>query len=331
MDTRRWYVAPLALACALLAAVAAWLAWSAAPQASGVEPRVSWTDYDWEELARIADELSSCADERDAIARAARYGLCGTDGSIDPARSKELLLADGTPARVLLAGIRHDERTDGGRAGLTFLLAAPRRTHAANLSFEDASGDHADSTGGWAASDLRLWLEGDLWYELPAELRGVVVRVQKRTASGVDAQDERAEAGRLLGTGSDWVGETSDRLWAFSVAELCGTVPVREDLGTDETMCAVYEAEGSRYRLFADTGVEAFEPSGLLAGLGEGSTFWLRTKTLEFGDGFWLVGTDGTPLNGLGEDVRVVRDPSFAPEELWGPDHARGVLVGFCL
>lgn len=63
----------------------------------------------------------------------------------------------------------------------------------------------------------------------------------------------------------------------------------------------------------------------------EAQTWWLRTKTLEFGDGFWLVGTDGTTLNGLGEDARVVEDPEFSPDELWGPDHERTVVVGFCL
>jgi hypothetical protein len=66
-------------------------------------------------------------------------------------------------------------------------------------------------------------------------------------------------------------------------------------------------------------------------GAKEPVTWWLRTKTLEFDQGFWLVGTDGTPLNGLGDDVRVVGDASYAPSELWGPDHARGVVVGFCL
>ena len=60
------------------------------------------------------------------------------------------------------------------------------------------------------------------------------------------------------------------------------------------------------------------------------STWWLRTKTLEFGNGFWLVGTDGAPLNGLGEDARAA-DPAYVPDAVWGPDHARGVVVGFCL
>ena len=104
-------------------------------------------------------------------------------------------------------------------------------------------------------------------------------------------------------------------------------------MGVDETMCGIYAGEGTQYRAFADAGVAAFAPNEALVRTldGEATTWWLRTKTLEFGEGFWLVGTDGTPLNGLGEDARVVEDPEFAPDELWGPDHARGVVVGFCL
>ena len=106
-------------------------------------------------------------------------------------------------------------------------------------------------------------------------------------------------------------------------------------MGVDETMTAVYEAEGAQYQLFSEYGSEPFTPNEALANAlafdGERYTWWLRTKTLEFGDGFWLVGTDGTPLNGFGEDARVVEDGEYAPDVLWGPDHARGILVGFCL
>ena len=334
-----WLVAPLALT-ALMLAVA--IAVALGPRLRGtmphVESRSSWTDYSWDELSAISDALGACADEDEARALAQRFGLCTADGTLAEGRTREIVLLDGTKAQVTLVGIAHDERGDGRRAGLTFALHGIDREHAMNLSFEDAEGTYADAVGGWAASDARSWLADTLWYELPADLRARVVAVQKLTAGSVGATDELAETGRLAGSAADWVHPTTDRLWLFSAAELCGTVPARDDLGVDETMCGVYDAEGTQYQLFAQAGVEAFAPSDALAQMGcvagkpdAPRTWWLRTKTLEFGDGFWLVGTDGTPLNGLGEDARVVDDPEYAPDELWGPDHARGLVVGFCL
>ena len=329
--------AAIAVAVLLVAGAAAFAFWpdSDAGSRADVQPRGALAEYSWEELSAISREISSCGDQDEAVRCAARYGLCQEDGAIDPEQVKAVSLANGTTVRVVLAGVWHDARTDGGKAGLTFAFADAAGQHAMNHAFEDAEGDMADSAGGWAASDMRAWLNGDFLRELPAELRGCIVSAQKRVASYVDAQDESVEAGHLAGTATDWVGETSDKLWLFSAAELCGSVPENEAMGIEETMAAVYAGEGEQYPLFAQSGVAAFAPNELLVRTQPGEqaacTWWLRTKMLEFGDGFWLVGTDGTPLNGLGEDARIVEDPEYAPDELWGPDHARGVVVGFCL
>lgn len=335
----RWLAMPLALAAFLLGAsiLVVLEPWSSRGGLD-VSPRETWTSYSWDELSSISDVLAGCADEHEAYVLASRYGLCGADGTLDEGLRKEVALLDGTSAWVTLVGVAHDERPDGRHAGLTFALCGLSREHAMNLSFEDAEGDYADAVGGWAASEARAWLVDTLWYELPADLRTEVVAVQKETAGSVDATDELASTGQLSGSAADWVTQTTDRLWLFSVAELCGSVPARDDLGVDETMCGIYGAEGSQYQLFAQVGAAAFAPCETLAHLGQAAddpkarrTWWLRTKTLEFGDGFWLVGTDGTPLNGLGEDSRAADDPEYAPDELWGPDHARALVVGFCL
>lgn len=324
------------LASVAMLAMAIAVAWQPWERRNGhVEVRDSLAAYSWEELSAISEELAECPDDAHATELAHRYGLCDVDGNLASSGLKELTLLDGSVARVRLVGLRHDERSDGGLAGLTFAFADPVHLQAMNHAFEGTEGDDADSTGGWAASDMRAWLDGTLWQELPLDLRGRILRVQKRTASGVDAGDELDEAGKLSGSAADWVRETSDRLWLFSVSELCGTVPANAAMGLDQTMSAVYGAEGDQYQLFAEYGVASLAPNRALADAlaqaGGQSTWWLRTKTLEFGDGFWLLGTDGTPLNGLGEDARVVQDVTYAPDQLWGPDHARGVLVGFCL
>ena len=353
-------------ACAIaLALVAAAALWAFEPWRSGgaeveVEHRQNLNDYSWGELAAISAKVGACENETDAVRIAASYGLCSDEGRINAGNVKKLTLANGQPIRIQLAGVWHDERTDGGKAGLTFAFADAAGERAMNHAFESEDGAHADSVGGWQASDMRTWLNGDFLNDLPADLRSRIVSVQKRTANRVGAQDELDEAGRLAGAADDWVSETSDKLWLFSVAELCGSVPARAELGIDSTMTPVYRAEGSQYRLFADAGVAAFEPNKELMRCGDGvvviddeppssgddpnapvatgsnsvvpapCTWWLRTKTLEFGNGFWLVGTDGASLNGLGEDARAA-DPAYVPDAVWGPDHARGVVVGFCL
>lgn len=335
----RWLAMPLVLAALLLGAgiLVVLEPWSSR-KGLDVSPREDWTSYSWDELSSISDILAGCTDEHEAYVLASRYGLCGADGTLDEELSKEVTLLDGTRASASLVGILRDVQSDGRHAGLTFALQGVAPEHAMNLSFEDADGDHADAVGGWAASEARAWLADTLWYELPADLRTEVVAVQKETACSVDATDELAVTGQLSGSATDWVTPTTDRLWLFSVAELCGSVPARDDLGVDQTMCEIYDAEGVQYQLFAQAGTRAFVPCKTLMQLGRPAedddssrTWWLRTKTLEFGDGFWLVGTDGTPLNGLGEDARAADDPEFAPDELWGPDHARALVVGFCL
>lgn len=337
-ERKRWWVAPAVLCgCLLVGALAFAILWQPVARQANVRARASLADYGWDELSAIASELSTCESEDEALRLATHYGLCGKDGALDPTATKDVTLVDGSVVRVMIVGIWHDQRTDGGKAGLTFAFADAACTHAMNHAFEQRESDDADSHGGWAASDMRAWLNDELRYQLPPDLRARLVPVQKSTASFVESTDETDEPGHLIGSPSSGTTQTSDVLWLFSARELCGEIPALEDLGIEETMCATYETEGTQYQLFAQTDVLAFEPNEqLVRRLAQTKdstpcTWWLRTKTLEFGDGFWLVGTDGTPLNGYGEDRRVVDDPEYAPDELWGPDHARGIVAGFCL
>ncbi|MBR3327591.1 MAG: hypothetical protein IKG22_09760 [Atopobiaceae bacterium] len=336
---KRWWLLPTLLCVVLLGAA---LVFCLAPRprrahANGqsMEPRASVADYSWSDLATLASELSSCTSRDEAVRLAACYGLCGEDGTFDASATKDVTLTDYTVARAVLADVWHDDRTDGGKAGLTFVLADAVGPHAMNHDFEQREGDDADSRGGWAASDMRAWLNGDLARMLPADLRAAIVSVQKHTANYVESTDEQDEPGHLSGAPADWASETSDRLWLLSVSELCGTVPASDNTGIDQSMASTYASEGAQYRLFAECNAKAFEKNDALvrsnSGGSNGCTWWLRSKTLEFDEGFWLVGTDGCPLNGYGEDARVVEDPEYAPDELWGPDHARGVVFDFCL
>ena len=330
LHSRALLVAACVVALVLVCASVLWVCapWQARAFEALVSPKAALSDYSWSELSALSSKLAAFDDEAAALDEAARYGLCDQDGNLLSQDAKPLRLADGSQALVKLVGIRHDERTDGGVAGLSFMLET-KAAHAMNHAFEDPEGANADSSGGWRASDMRAWLNGTFVYELPTELRSCLVKVQKTTANNPGTADELDLEGGLAGAASDWAEQTSDMLWLFSTVELCGSVPVHAAMGIDETMVPLYASEGQQYQLFSQLDVSAFEPCEEICL--QGATWWLRTKTLEFGDGFWLVGTDGTPLNGLGEDAHVVHDSAYAPEKLWGPDHARRVVVGFCL
>ncbi|MDO4399863.1 MAG: DUF6273 domain-containing protein [Coriobacteriia bacterium] len=334
-----WVLAIAAVAAVLLAMVIAFVVVNSPSDThrSDVEPRHSLAEYSWEDLSAISADIAQCGSESEAIMRAADYWLCRENGSIDETQAKAIELADGTTVSVALAGVWHDTRTDGGKAGLTFALVDAVSTHAMNEESEKANGSSASpgGSGGWDASEMRSWLQRELLSELPEDLSSQIVSVQKRYASGAGAGTGSSGSEPSPGEPADGVAETSDKLWLFSASELCGNIPANDIVGVDEEMTRVYSDEGAQYQRFQHGGVQAFVPSELLqrtvAGKEKACTWWLRTKTLESGDGFWLVGTDGTVLNGTGEDSRVVEDPDYKPKEVGNPDQARGVVVGFCL
>ena len=357
-----WWVPAAAVAAVLLCAAAIFAVepWSVKDDRTPLPAaRETLEDYSWQELAAIAEELSQ---KRSGILRRRRrLGhkkalLINGEGFCLCPQLPENVAYCLTDRHVLLSPGLHVLHSN--TSALTFALADAAGERTMNHAFESRSGRDADSVGGWESSDMRAWLNGGFLYQLPPELRASIKSVQKHTANAVNSGDELDAPGRLAGAPTDWIGQTSDKAWLFSAAELCDTVPARDDLDVDKTMVGVYAGEGRQYRLFADAHVAAFEPNASLVrwraaesatagsnhdALGGSAstanaideprptTWWLRTKTLEFGDGFWLVGTDGAPLNGLGEDARVADDPEFAPSAAWGPDHVRGVVVGFCL
>ena len=131
---KRWWLLPTLLCVVLLGAA---LVFCLAPRprrahANGqsMEPRASVADYSWSDLATLASELSSCTSRDEAVRLAACYGLCGEDGTFDASATKDVTLTDDTVARAVLADVWHDDRTDGGKAGLTFVLADAVGPHA---------------------------------------------------------------------------------------------------------------------------------------------------------------------------------------------------------
>ena len=227
------------------------------------EARAAMADYSWDELSQIAALIADADTDEAAIELAATYNLCAADGSLDGSQSKDLVLADGTTVPMRVAGFRQDERADGeGAAGITLIAGAPVA--------EMAMCPNGDKGVGWRDTTLRAWMNGELAEQLPEDLAGLVVSVNKTTNP-------------VLGSGSEQV-VTEDALWVPSYTEVTGNASDGDA-----------QAEGTQYRLFADLGVERGENSSLAMG---GVYWWERSPSQR--DESWFLCVTPEGMAGMG-------------------------------
>ena len=78
--------------------------------------------YTWDELSQISAEIGAAGDEAAAIEVAKKYNLCTPEGKLDGTQVKSVTLADGTQTTVQIVGFAHDDKTSGGKAGITFIF-----------------------------------------------------------------------------------------------------------------------------------------------------------------------------------------------------------------
>ena len=195
-----------------------------------VSVRARLEDYSWDELSAISRALTDAANLQEALSIAAGYHLVTEAGKIDGSQTKALELQDGSSASVFICGIRHDLRSDGlGQTGLTFMFR--------DAVCKRAMNEEPTNAGGWAASQMRGYLDAAVEDLLPYELASVIVPVEKRT-NNMGATDD-----------IDNVNATSDRLWLFSAAEL----GLHVDWLYGGTQSQMLAAEGSTYQVFYDT------------------------------------------------------------------------------
>ena len=257
----------------------------------------SFGDYSWSEIAGIAQAIEGASSRDEALSIAAKYGLADADGT-PTTKTKELQLKDGTSAQVQVADIYMDDKTDGGKAGITFLVTGSSLTHAMN----------ADGTtdGGWKSSDMRSWLAQEVLPSLPDELQSFIVPVDKLTNN----------IGYTLDTAS--VTSTSDSLWIPSFAEVFGSVNWNWQSSYSTNYNTILNSEGYQYACFANAG--SFYGMATAAqlenatGIGtNGATWWLRTPSPTASNHF--------------RDVSQTAGPYSVDDA----DEAMGVVFGFCL
>lgn len=264
---------------------------------AGTEVRARLADYSWEELAIIGKEMSRSGSREAAIALAREYGLVDDEGRMIR-EYKDVEIAGIGAVPVRLVDVYHDNLANGeGKAGLTFM--------AANLTLAHRMKPQDDNIGGWEGTELRSWLNGEVYNALGEDLRTSIVAVDKLTNN----------TGKTKSVAS--VTSTIDRLWIPSAVEVCGPLSWvwDSDAGNSGTYNEVLNAEGSQYARFSELGIDEVEANeGLTYDRGGASApWWLRSCSASKDAHYRIVDADGNPS-------RV----GSAPDNL-------GVCFGFCL
>ena len=248
-------------------------------------------DYTWEELSQISAEIAKASDEDAAVETAKRFNLTTEDGKLNGTQVKDVQLSDGMSAQVQIAGFAHDDRTDGGKAGITFIFKDAIAEHAMNSYYTNA--------GGWEASQMRSWLASDVMAILPDDLKGSIVSVDKLTNNAGETESASS------------VTATSDKLWLYSSTELWGNIEWCSSSYYNE----ILNAEGSEYKLFRDMDVDSDGSNGILVKMIDGTScyWWERSPYLNYSSAFYVVNIDGYPNDG---DHAAI---------------GHGVVPGFCI
>lgn len=263
---------------------------------SGVEVKNSTEAYTWDELSKISDEISKASDESAAIEVAKKYHLTTADGKLDGTQTKSVTLSNGTQTAVQIVGFAHDEKADGGKAGIAFI-------------FKDCIGEHNmnssdTNAGGWEASEMRSYLNSEGLSFLPSDLKQVVVSVNKLTNNVGQTQDVSS------------VTKTADQLWLFSFVELAGNVNQSDFSSEYDYVADVFNAEGSEYKLFRDMNVNSTGSNSILVKNLNGQPYylwWARSTNPDYSTGFEGVYSGGDPNGG---DIAYF---------------SNGVCPGFCI
>ncbi len=164
---------------------------------------------------------------------------------------------------VEIVGFSHDDRADGsGKVGLTFGLK-----DCLNTAYQMNSSN--TNSGGWGGCALRATLRGDIWNQLPSDLRDVIKEVTKKTSAG---------------GASGIINSISDTLFLFAEKEIFGSKQYSVD------------GEGTQYARFtaSNTRIKKLNGSAMY--------WWLRSPHSNNANIFCAVNTSGA-ANYYGADT----------------------------
>ena len=160
---------------------------------------------------------------------------------------------------VEIVGFSHDDRADGsGKVGLTFGL-----NDCLNTDYQMNSSN--TNSGGWENCAFRTTLRGNIWNQLPSDLRDVIKEVTKKTSAG---------------GASGIINNIGDTLFLFAEKEILG----RKTYSVD--------GEGTQYARFttSDTRIKKLN--------GSATHWWLRSPYSSASTNFCAVDTSGAATYG---------------------------------
>lgn len=141
----------------------------------------TFADTDWEAIAQVAEEGT-----------ASEYFNVGDE--------KTIQLTTGEDIVVTILGFNHDDKTSGGKAGISIgmkdCLATTYKMNSSNTN-----------VGGWDTSLMRTETMATLLSQLPADLQKVIKAVNKKASAG---------------NKSTTITTSSDKLWLFCEEEISG-------------------------------------------------------------------------------------------------------------
>lgn len=262
-------------------------------------PKASVNEYSWNDLSRISKRIGEAQDGNEAAHIESEYGLVNSEGELDFTQAKNVMLTDGSQARAVITGFRHDEKSDGsGRAGITFALAG--------LPDKRQMNSEKTKSRNWADTDLRAELNGSLLEELPADLRDSLVEV-KKTSVSLTPSDGKGDKD-ISGIDDDEYyrvasEETNDSLWLYSDAETA-SLYVGDSIA-DALDLSESDLKSARYEIFSDrvlgavVNEDTVAPEESATGQEESDAdifqgdCWLRTPSEYGSDSYETTGDSG--------------------------------------
>ena len=193
---------------------------------------------------------------------------------------KDITLTDGEVLTVVVLGFNHDNLTSGGKAKMSIGMKHLTKTKA----HMNTTGTNA---GGWEASAMRTTLNN--YYEkLPNDLKSVIKSVNKDASAGEKSTN---------------ITTSTDKLWLFSMAELCGQAAINS-FTSNTTNQTVYKSQGTQYEYYRNLiGDSKYSDAGLIKklsnGAGSANAWWLRSPYMDYSILFLSVGNSGSISNNI--------------------------------
>lgn len=180
---------------------------------------------------------------------------------------KPMKLTTGETVNMQIVAFDADEKASGSKAAISWLsVDLLKETRVMNSTFSNV--------GGWEASELRAWLQSDVYSALPDAVKDNIVAVNKTYYDYASQETLVCE----------------DTLWIPSVREI-GRAEEHEwckvCLERYKGECYNYEVSGVSYTYCANSGVRMKRRRG------KAECWWLRSAVSSNDDDFRIVNSDG--------------------------------------